>query len=1069
MGIIEGSKKNIARVVSKDGVTLGTAFSVVPPDYLLTCWHVIENQSSLNIIFDESITPIPVEIVADLSNEEEDIAVLKASQQLSSFIILGGDWEVGDSTWSFGYQYQQLVASGYPVSGKISGSTKLTNNRQLIVVSGTDFQRGLSGAPLIDVERGCVIGVVNAFMGEKGIGFAIPISTAMKKWHKLSEFINRNGKEAIARVKTLFEILGYSLESHKQIGGGPNIDLYGEITVGFSTTRTVVSCIFSLGEIQKESIEEFAYRVCGPLYNQKLIESAFIVSVSNQPFAQQALEFTKSMGIRAVTYQELEYNLINFSRYVSEFIDDFENHDQVSRSRESIIIDQPQWQDLFKYYVNLRCKEIVLNKKEIFDVDEYLNLWLSDKTKRHLSILGDYGTGKTSFCLHLIYNLAKIYQVKPSETRIPLFFSLRDCSPFVPIRTFILDKLSQYHIVVNDYQAFEKMVFGGRLLLIFDGFDELAENTDEQTALKRFRELNSLAKGQSKIILTCRTHYFKSEELSIDLLVPETLTLFMRELAPREDYSMIEIQEFDETQIIEFISKRTEDPQTYWNDIKAIYNLADLATRPILLTMILQTLPQLKTVRGKVDSTSLYSFYTKYWLEREKWRSVLTTEDKYRFAEQLAWQMFLRSNLSIHYDELLIQIESYFGNRFTIDQIAHTLDKDIRTSSFLIRDSSGNYKFVHKSFMEYLVGRKLAREIEDSRIENLELRLIPHTILVFLKDLISPSGIKKIKEVAIQNNLYSTETRGICMDILLLLGEVINEVPWIFSLSFSPDGTHIATGNADCKLRIWDINSIEQPMVTISSHKSWIRTVHYSQKGNLLASSGWDGSVKIWHTEDFSEAHSIQLGDKVVSVRFSPDGSLLAAGGFDKTVHIWNTNTWQLICSLKGHYGVVWDVCFNPDSEVIASASTDSLVRLWSTRTGELIGILRGHKDGVSSICFSNDGKSLFSGDWQGEIIAWDWKIFKIKYRIQAHSNMIGELDINQNSSYLASCGDDLKVKVRSCDSGELIHVFSDPTDFLPAIQFSPNGQKLACGGYDKVLRIWDTQNWSLQTEINQK
>src|SRR4029077_8456232 len=61
--------------------------------------------------------------------------------------------------------------------------------------------------------------------------------------------------------------------------------------------------------------------------------------------------------------------------------------------------------DIAKYYVKLDCyKENILqggdSKKEGFgDLETYVDGWLQDKSKKQISILGEFGTGKTWFCL----------------------------------------------------------------------------------------------------------------------------------------------------------------------------------------------------------------------------------------------------------------------------------------------------------------------------------------------------------------------------------------------------------------------------------------------------------------------------------------------------------------------------------------------------------------------------------------------------------------------------------------------------------------------------------------------
>ena len=48
----------------------------------------------------------------------------------------------------------------------------------------------------------------------------------------------------------------------------------------------------------------------------------------------------------------------------------------------------------------------------------------------------------------------------------------------------------------------------GKLLLIFDGFDEMAARVDRQKMINNFWELTRLVLPGAKVILTCRTEHF---------------------------------------------------------------------------------------------------------------------------------------------------------------------------------------------------------------------------------------------------------------------------------------------------------------------------------------------------------------------------------------------------------------------------------------------------------------------------------------------------------------------------------------------------------------------------------
>lgn len=107
---------------------------------------------------------------------------------------------------------------------------------------------------------------------------------------------------------------------------------------------------------------------------------------------------------------------------------------------------------------------------------------------------------------------------------------------------------------------------------------------------------------------------------------------------------------------------------------------------------------------------------------------------------------------------------------------------------------------------------------------------------------------------------------------------------------FSPDAKTIATSNyGKTTITFWEV-ATGKAQSTFNGQKGKIYSLTFSPDGKTLASGDDKGTIRFWHVSSGKELASFtgHTGE-VLCLAISPDGKVLASGGQDKKIKLWDT------------------------------------------------------------------------------------------------------------------------------------------------------------------------------------
>lgn len=298
----------------------------------------------------------------------------------------------------------------------------------------------------------------------------------------------------------------------------------------------------------------------------------------------------------------------------------------------------------------------------------------------------------------------------------------------------------------------------------------------------------------------------------------------------------------------------------------------------------------------------------------------------------------------------------------------------------------------------------------------------------------------------------------------------------VLHVSYSPDGTRLASGGGDMAVRFWNVNS-STPLFTCTGHRDHVLCTAWSPDGKIFVSGDRSGEIRIWDPSTGVQIGHGMRGHKkwITSLSFEPyhmDPTCrrMVSSSKDHTCIVWNLKTQTMDTCISGHADSVECVKWGGNG-FIYTASRDRMIKVWAIdghgrSKHKLVRSLTGHAHRINSIALNCD-YTLRTGPYQlgdkgslasiinasdsdsavtsSEMLASQQKALE-KYR-----SVIGT-----EGEILASCSDDFTIFLwkPEVDKKPILRM-TGHQQLINHIAFSPDGRYLASASFDKKVKVW--------------
>ncbi|NTW03893.1 MAG: WD40 repeat domain-containing protein [Oscillochloris sp.] len=323
----------------------------------------------------------------------------------------------------------------------------------------------------------------------------------------------------------------------------------------------------------------------------------------------------------------------------------------------------------------------------------------------------------------------------------------------------------------------------------------------------------------------------------------------------------------------------------------------------------------------------------------------------------------------------------------------------------------------------------------------------------------------------------------------------------IISLCYSPDGWMVAAATVDGPISIFSLDG--RRLCDLAGHTLGTTALDWHADGQLLASAGQDGHVRLWDVLNGTQVQALRHATSWVEhLAYHASGQYLAAAA-GKRLRVWDAQG-NLVCEHSDHASTIADIgwkpgttqiaavayggttlwaldqpeplrryvwkgsslvlAWSPDATMFATGDQDQTVHFWYSQSGEDLQMW-GYETKIRELAWNPSSRYLASGGGH-DVVVWDTRANQgspegsAPVMLALHEAYLSMLAYQHTErkgapALLASAGQDGRVALWQPTRSKkplLQHSFATP---ISQLAWSPDDRALLVGGEDGTLALF--------------